>query len=155
MRKQVMESIMGAVVLLVAGYFLVFAYTSAQVREVQGYHIRANFLKVGGLRAGSDVRISGIKVGSVIDQRLDQDTYEAALTLSIRPDIQLPADTVASIATQGLMGDKYIRLEPGTLQERLKDGDVLKNTRDYKSLEDTVGEFIFLATGSSGEEGKP
>ncbi|WP_337997287.1 outer membrane lipid asymmetry maintenance protein MlaD [Oleispirillum naphthae] len=155
MRKQVMESIMGAVVLLVAGYFLVFAYTSAQVREVQGYHVRANFLKVGGLRVGSDVRISGIKVGSVIDQRLDQDTYEAALTLSIRPDVRLPADTVASIATQGLMGDKYIRLEPGTMQERLKNGDVLKNTRDFKSLEDTVGEFIFLATGSSGEEAKP
>jgi phospholipid/cholesterol/gamma-HCH transport system substrate-binding protein len=154
MRKQIIESVMGAVVLLVAGYFLVFAYTSAQVREVKGYHLKANFLKVGGLRVGSDVRISGIKVGSVIDQRLDQDTFEASLILSIRPDVLLPADTVASIATQGLMGDKYIRLEPGTLRDRLKDGDALKNTRDFKSLEDTVGEFIFLATGNS-EEAKP
>ncbi|MBN2751356.1 MAG: outer membrane lipid asymmetry maintenance protein MlaD [Rhodospirillaceae bacterium] len=153
MRKQIMESIMGAVVLLVAGYFLVFAYTSAQVREVNGYHIKANFLKVGGLRVGSDVRISGIKVGSVIDQRLDQDTYEASLTFSIRPDLHLPVDTAASIATQGLMGDKYIRLEPGSMTEHLKGGDTLKNTRDFKSLEDTVGEFIFLATGS--EDTKP
>jgi phospholipid/cholesterol/gamma-HCH transport system substrate-binding protein len=150
MRKQVIESVMGAVVLLVAAYFLIFAYTSAQLKEVQGYHIRANFLKIGGLSAGSDVRISGIKIGSVIESKLDQDTFEAALTLSIRPDVKLPADTVASIATQGLMGDKYIRLEPGALGETLRDGDVLKNTRDYKSLEDTVGEFIFLATGNSG-----
>ncbi len=154
MRKQIIESVMGAVVLLVAGYFLVFAYTSAQISEVKGYHVKANFLKVGGLRVGSDVRISGIKVGTVVDQRLDQDTFEASLTLSIRPDILLPVDTVASIATQGLMGDKYIRLEPGTLRERLKDGESLKNTRDFKSLEDTVGEFIFLATGS-GEDAKP
>lgn len=151
MRKPVIESIMGAVVLLVAAYFLVFAYTSAHQRQVDGYHLTAKFLKVGGLQVGSDVRISGIKVGSVVDERLDQTTYEAALTLSIRPDIQLPSDTVASIATQGLLGDKYIRLEPGTMTERLKAGDVLTNTRDYKSLEDTVGEFIFLATGSSNE----
>ncbi len=149
MRKPVIESIMGAVVLLVAAYFLVFAYTSSHQSQVDGYHVKANFLKVGGLRVGSDVRISGIKVGSVADERLDQDTYEAALTLSIRPDIRLPVDTVASIATQGLMGDKYIRLEPGSMADRLNDGDAIKNTRDYKSLEDTVGEFIFLATGSN------
>lgn len=155
MRKPVIESIMGAVVLLVAAYFLVFAYTSAHQRQVDGYRLTANFLKVGGLRVGSDVRISGIKVGSVIGERLDQKTYEAALTLSIRPDIRLPADTVASIATQGLMGDKYIRLEPGSMDQRLGDGDALKNTRDYKSLEDTVGEFIFLATGNTGEGSRP
>ena len=155
MRKPVIESIMGAVVLLVAAYFLVFAYTSAHQRQVDGYRLTANFLKVGGLRVGSDVRISGIKVGSVVDERLDQSTYEAALTLSISPDIKLPADTVASIATQGLMGDKYIRLEPGSMDQRLGNGDVLKNTRDYKSLEDTVGEFIFLATGNTGEGSRP
>jgi phospholipid/cholesterol/gamma-HCH transport system substrate-binding protein len=151
MRKPVIESIMGAVVLLVAAYFLVFAYTSAHERQVDGYRLTAKFLKVGGLRVGSDVRISGIKVGTVLDERLDQDTYEAALTLSIRSDIRLPVDTVASIATQGLLGDKYIRLEPGTMEDRLKPDEVLKNTRDYKSLEDTVGEFIFLATGNTGE----
>lgn len=155
MRKPVIESIMGAVVLLVAAYFLVFAYTSAHQRQVDGYRLTANFLKVGGLRVGSDVRISGIKVGSVVDERLDQSTYEASLTFSIRPDILLPTDTIASIATQGLLGDKYIRLEPGSMPERLKDGGVLKNTRDFKSLEDTVGEFIFLATGSSGEGSQP
>ena len=155
MRKPVIESIMGAVVLLVAAYFLVFAYTSAHQRQVDGYRLTANFLKVGGLQVGSDVRISGIKVGSVVEERLDQTTYEAVLTLSVRPDIRLPADTVASIATQGLMGDKYIRLEPGSMEQRLGNGDVLKNTRDYKSLEDTVGEFIFLATGSTGEGSRP
>jgi len=149
MHKQVVESIMGAVVLIVAAYFLIFAYTTAQVKNVDGYHIKANFLKIGGLSEGSDVKISGIKVGSVIASELDQNTYEAALTLSIRPNVSLPVDTVASIATQGLMGDKYIRLEPGALEEHLQDGDILKNTRDFKSLEDTVGEFIFLATGNN------
>ena len=88
----------------------------------------------------------------MIQSGLDQDTFEAALVLSIRPDVKLPVDTVASIATQGLMGDKYVRLEPGAMGETLQDGDTLKNTRDYKSLEDTVGEFIFLATGNSGEQ---
>jgi len=150
MRKQVIESIMGAVVLLVAAYFLVFAYTTADVHQVQGYHLKANFLKVGGLKVGSDVRISGIKVGSVVDERLDQDTYQAALVLSIRPDVKLPVDTEASIAGQGLMGDKYVRLEPGNAKTYLEEGGVLKKTKDYKSLEDTVGEFIFLATGSGG-----
>jgi len=155
MRKQVIESVMGAVVLMVAAYFLVFAYTAAQVEEVEGYHVKANFLKIGGLSEGSDVRISGIKVGSVISSKLDQDTFEASLILSIRPDIKLPVDTVASIASQGLMGDKYIRLEPGALPDHLLNGDILKNTKDYKSLEDTVGEFIFLATGNNPDEVQP
>lgn len=155
MRKQVLESVMGAVVLLVAAYFLIFAYGAAQVEEVKGYHVKANFLKIGGLSQGSDVRISGIKIGSVIESGLDQDTFEASLTLSIKPNVKLPVDTVASIASQGLMGDKYIRLEPGALPEHLQDGDILKNTKDYKSLEDTVGEFIFLATGNNPDESQP
>lgn len=150
MHKQVMESIMGAVVLLVAAYFLVFAYTTADIHQVQGYHVRANFLKVGGIKVGSDVRISGIKVGSVVAERLNQDTYQAALELSIRPDVKLPVDTEVSIASQGLMGEKYLRLDPGSSKTYIEAGGVLKKTKDYKSLEDTVGEFIFLATGSGG-----
>lgn len=82
MSRNPIETVMGAVVLLVAGSFLAFAVNSANLRPVSGYAVKAVFNKVGGLTVGSDVRISGIKVGSVTGQSLDPRTYRAVVTLS-------------------------------------------------------------------------
>ena len=103
-------------------------------------------MKVGGLEVGSDVRISGIKVGSVISTVLNQETYTADVKLSIDNNVKLPIDTVAAIADVGVMGGKYVRFEPGKSQAFLKNNDTIMNTRNYKSLEDSISEFIFLST---------
>ncbi len=147
MRRNAIETVMGAVVLLVAGGFVFFAYDMAQVKAVEGYEVTALFYKIGGLNEGSDVRISGIKVGTVIDHRLDSESFDARVRMSITREVKLSVDTVASIASEGLLGGKYVRLEPGTEKSFLKDGGTITKTKDFRSLEDQVGEIIFLATG--------
>lgn len=148
MGRNAVETILGAVVLLVAFFFLSFAYETADLKVVKGYDVTARFYKVGGLEVGSDVRVGGIKVGTVTGQHLDMESYAAVLKLSLKSEVRLPVDTVASINSDGLMGGKYIKLTPGREKEMLESGSLIKKTQDYESLEDMVGEIIFLATGS-------
>jgi phospholipid/cholesterol/gamma-HCH transport system substrate-binding protein len=150
MGRNLIETIMGAVVLLVAAFFLVFAYRQADLGAVKGYTVRASFLSVGGLANGGDVRINGIKVGSVIDQVIDANSFEAVVRMSIRPDIHLPADTVATIASDGLLGGKYVALDPGRSAQMIPAEGTIAKTKNYRSLEEMVGQIIFLATDSGG-----
>ena len=143
---------MGIVVLAVAAFFAYFAYNVSDLQVVKGYNVTAKFLKVGGLTVGSDVRINGIKVGTVISQSLDDTDYTAEVKMSLSSDIKLPVDSVASIVSDGLVGDKYIKFEPGHKTEYLKDGDVVKNTKDFKALEDMVGEIIFMVTDNGDKK---
>ena len=145
--RNLVETVLGAVVLMVAGIFVYFFQQTAQVRATQGYAVTANFSKIGGLAKGSDVRISGIKVGTVTGQRLDPQTFDAVVTMTIASDVRLPADTVAAVDSEGILGGKYVRLEPGRAAEKISPGGAIRKTRDYRSLEDQVGEIIFLATG--------
>ncbi len=149
MGKNAIETVMGAVVLMVAGMFLFFAYSSAEVKSVRGYEVSAAFYKIGGLNKGGDVRISGIMVGTVTEQGLDPDTFDAVIKMSISPNVKLPVDTVASIASEGMLGGKYVRLEPGNAKTYIEEGGLITKTKDFRSLEDQVGEIIFLATGGS------
>lgn len=146
MKKNPVETILGFGVLIFTGVFLFFAASRVDIKNIEGYKITANFSKIGGLEVGSDVRISGIKVGSVMATRLNRDTYTADVELSIDRSVKLPIDTIAAIADVGVMGDKYVRLEPGKSQALLKDGDMVVQTKSYKSLEDNISEFIFLST---------
>ena len=95
MRGNVIETVMGAVVLVVAALFLVFAYKTSQFRAVSGYEVNADFARIDGIRQGSDVRISGVKVGTVVAETLDPKTFLATIRMSIDPAVQLPDDTVA------------------------------------------------------------
>ncbi len=146
MHRHVIESVMGAVVLIVAGLFIYFAAVTAEIRTVSGYTVSARFFSIGGLTGGSDVRISGIKVGTVTGRSLDPETYDAVVTMTLRHGVELPDDSVASIASEGLLGDKYVRLEPGSSRTPIPPDGVIAQTRSFKSLEEQVGEIIFLAT---------
>lgn len=147
MRQNAVETVLGAVVLLVTGFFLIFALNTAQVRSVDGYDVTAAFFKVGGLTSGSDVRINGIKVGTVRNLQLDPNTYDAIVSMSIRPDVMIPQDSVATIGSSGIVGGKFISIQPGGAKEAVATGGRIARTKDFKSLEDQVGEIIFLATG--------
>ena len=146
MNKKPVETIMGIVVVVVAALFLFFAYRVSDLQVVKGYTVTAKFLKVGGLNVGSDVRINGIKVGTFVSQKLDNENYDAEVKMSLTSDIKLPIDSVALIVGDGLIGDKFIKIEPGKSKEYLKDGDVIVNTKDFKTIEDMVGEIIFMVT---------
>jgi phospholipid/cholesterol/gamma-HCH transport system substrate-binding protein len=148
MGRNLIETIMGAVVLLVAAFFLVFAYRQADIGAVKGYPVSAAFASVGGLPNGGDVRINGIKVGTVIDQQIDPNTFNAVVHMSISPDIHLPADTVASVDSEGLLGGKFVKLQPGRSAQSIPPGGTITQTKNYESLEEMVGKVIFLATDS-------
>jgi phospholipid/cholesterol/gamma-HCH transport system substrate-binding protein len=158
MKRNVIEAVLGAVVLAGAAIFLIFAYSVATVKSTGGYAISAKFAKVGGLERGSDVRISGISVGTVTGQALDPKTFQAQVTLSINSNVALPTDTQAAIVGDGLLGGKYVNLLPGQAADKIKPGGELTKTKDYQSLEDLVGQIIFLATSSGetkGDAAKP
>ncbi|MCK5620744.1 MAG: outer membrane lipid asymmetry maintenance protein MlaD [Alphaproteobacteria bacterium] len=146
MKRNVIETVLGAVVLLVAGVFLAFAYSSADLRPVAGYKVSARFNAVDGLTVGSDVRVGGVKVGSVVGQSIDLESYQAVVVMSIRPDIGLPEDSVAMVSSEGLLGGKYIRIDPGASEKHLTDGSSLAETRGIVSLEEMLGKVIFLVT---------
>ena len=146
MNKKPIETIMGMVVLVVAVFFLLFAYRVSDLQVVKGYELNAKFLKVGGLNIGSDVRINGIKVGIVVNQKLDNTDYLVDVILSISPEIKLPVDSEVAIVGDGLVGDKFIKIVPGKSKEYLKEGDTFANAKDFKTLEDMVGEIIFMVT---------
>jgi phospholipid/cholesterol/gamma-HCH transport system substrate-binding protein len=147
------EAVMGAVVLIVAAVFLVFAYDTSQVRSVSGYPLMADFQRIDGINAGGDVRISGIKVGSVTSESLDPKTYLATVKLSIDPKVQLPDDTVAEIVSAGLLGDKYVSLVPGGSDKMIPPGGTIKYTQASVSLENLIGQTIFSPPGKKGEGG--
>lgn len=153
MGRHIIETIMGAVVLLVAGFFLFFAYSQADLGTVKGYKIKTVFASVGGLANGADVRISGIKVGTVLSQVIDPQTFQAEVALSIRPDVHLPQDSEAIIDSEGLLGGKFVKLVPGRSTVALEEGGTLEHTRSYRSLEEMVGDIIFLATDSGSGGG--
>ncbi len=147
MRRNIIESIVGAVVLVVALSFLYFAWRASDQQVAQGYSVTARFLNVGGLEPGSDVRVNGVKVGSVARRSLERVTFDAVVEMSIAGQYQLPADSTASIVSNGILGGKYVRIQPGRATEMIAAGGEVTKTVDHKSLEDTVSEIIFLATG--------
>ena len=147
MTRNLLETLLGAVVLIVAIGFLAFAYNTSQVQQEGGYELIARFDKVDGLERGSDVRISGIKVGTVLDQTLDPETYRAEVRFSLREDIQLPADTSAAVVSNGLLGGKYLALVPGGDIEMLEPGGEVTLTQSAVNLEDLIGHMIFSQGG--------
>ena len=146
MKKSPIETVLGILVVLVAFFFVRFAATKIDARPQQGYELTAVFSKSGGLESGNDVRINGIKVGSVVGLGLTPE-YTANVTLNIREDIKIPDDSMAVVASDGLMGGIFVRLEPGKSQNMFKAGDTIKKTKDFRSMEDIVSDVIFLATG--------
>lgn len=154
MGRNLIETLMGAVVLVVAGFFLVFAYSSTNVRPVRGYNVVAKFERVDGLGIGADVRLSGIKVGTVVDQRLEPNTYLAVVTLSLDSHVRLPTDTVAQVTSEGLLGGNFISLVPGADEKVIAPGGEVRFTQAPVNLVQMLGKFIFNSAESQGGGGQ-
>ncbi|HMG49954.1 MAG TPA: outer membrane lipid asymmetry maintenance protein MlaD [Inquilinus sp.] len=155
MHRNVIETVMGAVVLAVALFFLGFAYSSANFSTVSGYRLKAQFDQADGVSAGTDVRIGGVKVGTVTSIALDPQTYLANVDLSIDPSIKLSNDTAAAISSDGLLGGRTLTLSPGGRPDDpsgwLKDGDTIDHTQSNPSLEQLLGQVIF-SIGQIGDK---
>ena len=144
MKRNLIETVMGAVVLIVAVFFVYTAVSSSGVAEEDGgYKLTARFERIDGIGVGADVRVGGVKVGTIIDQGLDFETYEAELIMSLKQGLKLPADTTAEIVSESLMGGKYINLVPGADEMMLADGDEITFTQGSINLEQLIGKYAF------------
>jgi phospholipid/cholesterol/gamma-HCH transport system substrate-binding protein len=148
MQRNAIEPILGALVLVAAVAFLVFAYNKAGQRTFTGYPVTARFSSIDGLQTGSDVKIGGVKVGQVTGISIDPATYLAMVKLTVSPEIKLPVDSVASITTEGLLGGKYVGLIPGSSDDMMKAGALITHTEASVSLESLIGQFMY-SPGSS------
>ena len=155
MNRSFIETIMGAVVLLVAAMFTYFVYQQRTiVSSGDGYEIHATFDNVTGVGVGSDVRIGGIKVGTVLSASLQKETYRPALTMMLKSDIHVPSDSSAAIVSEGLLGGKYVQLQPGADDAMLKSGEEVQYTQSSVSLEEMIGKFMFSGGGVDGGDDK-
>ena len=143
MKRNVIETVLGAVVLGVAFLFLAFSYSSANVGSTDGYELRARFSGIGALGVGDKVVVSGVKIGQVSRIALDSETYLADVFLDIDNKYKLPDDTAAFISSESLLGGLYMQLEPGASEETLEDGGVIEYTQAPQNLEQLLGQFIF------------
>ena len=145
MQRNMLETVMGAIVLLTAVAFVSLAYEAANIRGTDGYELEAEFGATGGLSVGDDVRISGIKVGRISRQELDPVTYAARIVMSLDERIRIPADSSARITAASLLGGNYLELIPGADEDMMQPGEVIYDTRDPVSLPDLLGKAVFSA----------
>lgn len=147
------ETILGAAVAVVAVGFFVFAAAQAgQGGSAAGYDLVARFQRVDGIAVGSDVRVSGVKVGVVRAVELDTETYMARLTLTISNGVQVLDDSTARIASDGLLGGAYVAIEPAGM-DALAAGGEIPNTQGSVDLLTLFASFAQgQGSGDSQEE---
>jgi phospholipid/cholesterol/gamma-HCH transport system substrate-binding protein len=155
MRRNMIETVMGGVVLLVAVAFVVFAFRSTSIGDNagDGYQVLVSFDDASGLTVGTDVRMAGVKIGTVVDQRLNPDTYFAEVLIGINNAIRLPTDTSARIIPDGLLGGNYVALEPGGAEDFIADGGSIQYAQGSINVVDLLGRFIFSAADAASESG--
>ena len=145
------ELVTGAIVLAVAGGFLVFAVANTgNSFSRSGYPLHAVFDHVDGLSLGADTRIAGVKVGTITAITLDPKTYLADVRFTVQNGVQLTDDSSATVATDGLLGGKYLALATGGSDKILQPGGEITITQGSVNLEALIGKYIFGSTGGKG-----
>lgn len=147
MGRNIIETIVGALVLLVAGVFVFYAFAKSDRTGPDGYEVMARFGRIDGLKRGADVTLSGVKVGTVTGFTLDPKTYQAVVRLAVSSNIDLPADTNAKIVAESLLGGMVVVLEPGSDNKMLRNGGEIHNTQDSIPLTELIAKFMFGGTG--------
>ncbi|HEY5048632.1 MAG TPA: outer membrane lipid asymmetry maintenance protein MlaD [Rhizomicrobium sp.] len=147
MQNNTVETLIGAIVVLVAVAFLVFAYTTTSTGSISGYELKARFSSADGIAAGTDVRLHGVKIGTVGSVTLDPKSYAAIVQLSIRSDVEIPDDSSIKVTSAGLIGNSYLAVQPGGSEKMLGSGGQITNTQGSVDLMSLIGRAIY---GNSG-----
>ncbi len=142
MQRNVLETVMGAVVLLAAAAFLFIVYSASGVREASnGYHL---------IMPGTDVRAAGVKVGTVVKQDFDDKAFQAVITLDVDQRVKLPTDSSANVDQDGLLGNSYVNLQLGSDDTIMKEGDTFRYATGALSLGKIIG--MAISGGGKSEE---
>ena len=138
MASNVVETVIGAAVLAVAGGFLVYAANTADLSVGGGgYQVKTEFREVAGLTPGTDVRIAGVKIGSINGIDLNTERYRPVISMTLREGVKVPEDSLVEIASEGLLGGNYLNIKPGASDFMVKpDGEL--ESEPYVSLMDLI-----------------
>ncbi|MBI1211636.1 MAG: outer membrane lipid asymmetry maintenance protein MlaD [Alphaproteobacteria bacterium] len=143
MNNSFVETLIGAAVLVIAGAFVFYAYSRTDTGTVSGYQVIAKFDRIDGISNGSDVRMSGIKVGTVTSLDLDQQTYRALVHMSIASNIKIPDDSSIRVATVGLLGGSYLAISPGGSDTMMAENSEFQVTQGSVDLVGLLGKVMF------------
>lgn len=142
-REHLVEAGVGLLVVLAALWFVTFAIgRTGGAGGGDSIRVKALFPAANGVSVGTDVRIAGLKVGTVAAQRLEPQSYQAEVTLALDRDVSVPADSSAAITSESLLGGSYVALLPGGSGTPLKDGDMILETQGSVDMMSLVGSVI-------------
>ena len=145
MNKKInIEFVLGLIILILS-IISIFYYSSKinLLNKNETFQINSSYFDVGNMTIGNDVKINGVKVGEVLNIKLDQVSYMAIITSSIDKSINIPNDSVFKISNNGFIGSSYIEIQLGNSEELLKNNDYSFNNIDAVSLEEIINNFIF------------
>ncbi|MBR1734266.1 MAG: outer membrane lipid asymmetry maintenance protein MlaD [Alphaproteobacteria bacterium] len=137
------ETIVGLFVLVVAVFFFCYVYQKSGWVKSDGIILTAQFDRADGLTEGTDVKISGVRVGKILSASVDPENFMAVVKFYVSSKVKLPKDSSASVLTDGLFGGKYLAIIPGGEDENLKEGDSIESTTSAISIESLIGNFLF------------
>jgi phospholipid/cholesterol/gamma-HCH transport system substrate-binding protein len=154
MKNNLFEIIVGTFVLACAIYFFYTSFGKSGISVENTYQLSAKFDNVDGISSGSDIKIAGVKIGTVASEVIEPETYRAILKLNINQSVKLPRDSSAKILSSGLLGGKYVGIEIGADEEMLANNDQIQFTQSGVNLEDLLGKFIFGSTKKDNKDDK-
>ncbi len=148
MTRNIVETIIGALVLVVAAFFVFYAFAKSDRSAPAGYEVIGHFDRIDGLKRGADVTLSGVKVGTVSGFDLDRKTYQAVVRMMISSNVGLPVDTNAKIVSESLLGGMVVVLEPGGGKQMIPPGGEIERTQGAVPLSELIAKFMFGSAGS-------
>jgi phospholipid/cholesterol/gamma-HCH transport system substrate-binding protein len=155
MRESLFETLIGFLVVAVAGIFLVFSLQQRSDASTgrDSYELTAKFNRIDGISTGSDVRMAGVKVGAVSTISLDPKTYKAVVTFTMKKGVQVPDDSTAQVLSEGLLGGAYIGIMVGGSLQYIEEGGTVEFTRGSVDLLTVLSEVASSAANNSGDPG--
>ncbi|WP_156679699.1 outer membrane lipid asymmetry maintenance protein MlaD [Sphingomonas profundi] len=149
-RENGAEALIGLLVVLLAAWFVSFAWSrTGGGGPADAIRVKALFPNAAGVNIGTDVRVAGLKVGTVAAQTLDPASYQVDVTLAIDPKLKIPKDSTAAITSEGLLGSTFIALVPGGDTTPLKNGDTIIDTQGSIDMMSMIGQFINKSGGDA------
>ena len=143
MSENRLEIAVGGVVLALAVGFAVFlAQSTGLSGSSSSYSISASFRSAEGISVGTDIRLAGVKIGTISDLKLNSETYRAESILSVRNDVRIPDDSALTVASEGLLGGSFIEVIPGASLDYLEAGDEIIDTQGSVSLIQLLLKFV-------------
>jgi phospholipid/cholesterol/gamma-HCH transport system substrate-binding protein len=151
MKENFVETLVGVVVIAISALFIAYGYSVTDTQGSDRVEITADFERIDGLTIGSDVRLSGVKIGTVTSTELDKESFSARVNMSLDSSIELPDDSSAKITSEGLLGGNYISIVPGGSDMALESGGEIMFTQGSVDLMSLISQAMFSAGNASNE----